>query len=151
MGWLFTEAKNLIDYVARGVELAAAVIIAIAALEATINALSLFVRRGAPPEAKNAVRLSFARWLALGLEFELAADILRTAITPTWNDIEQLAAIAALRTALNYFLAKEIEKESSSSQRSAERRALGADEGDAESLRIVKGGDSARNRSGTDE
>jgi hypothetical protein len=39
MGWLFTEAKTLIDYVARAVELAAAVIIAVAALEATIRAL----------------------------------------------------------------------------------------------------------------
>jgi len=54
-------------------------------------------------------------------EFELAADILRTAITPTWTDIEQLAAIAALRTALNYFLAKDIEKEASADQRRAER------------------------------
>jgi uncharacterized membrane protein len=150
MGWLFTEAKNLIDYVARGVELAAAVIIAMAALEATIKALSLFVSRGAPPEAKNAVRLSFARWLALGLEFELAADILRTAITPTWNDIEQLAAIAALRTALNYFLAKEIEKESSMSQRDAERRTLGTEEGDSDTLRIIKG-DAAQKRSGSGE
>ena len=143
MGWLFTEAKTLIDYVARGVELAAAFIIAIAAGEATFRALALFFRRGAPPEAKNAVRLSFARWLALGLEFELAADILRTAITPSWNDIEQLAAIAALRTALNYFLAKEIEQESSTSQRSAERLALGRDEGDTENLRIVKNSDAA--------
>jgi uncharacterized membrane protein len=79
----YSQAKTLIDYVARAVELAAGLIIAIAALEATIKGLSLFIRRGAPPEAKNAVRLSFACWLALGLEFELAADILRTAITPT--------------------------------------------------------------------
>jgi uncharacterized membrane protein len=126
----FAHAKNLIDYVARGVEFAA--------VEATIKALVLFVRRNMPPEAKNAVRLSFARWLALGLEFELAADILRTAITPTWNDIEQLAAIAALRTALNYFLAKEIEKESTVSQRSAEHRALGRTEGEPESPLIVR-------------
>lgn len=50
------------------------------------------------------VRLTFARWLAVALEFELAADILNTAVTPSWSDIEKLAAIAALRTALNYFL-----------------------------------------------
>jgi uncharacterized membrane protein len=40
----------------------------------------------------------------------LAADIIRTAIAPTWADIGQLAAIAALRTFLNYFLDKDIEK-----------------------------------------
>ena len=83
-----------------GVELAAAIIIGIAALEATIKALLLFAHRGAPPEAKNEVRLTLGRWLAVGLEFELAADILRTAITPTWTEIAQLAAIAALRTSL---------------------------------------------------
>jgi uncharacterized membrane protein len=58
------------------------------------------------------VRLTLGRWLAVGLEFELAADILRSAVTPSWQDIEQLAAIAALRTALNYFLDREIRQES---------------------------------------
>ncbi len=59
---------------------------------------------------KKEVWLHFAAWLVLGLEFELAADVLRTAITPSWNDIGQLAAIAVIRTFLNYFLGKDIEK-----------------------------------------
>jgi uncharacterized membrane protein len=49
-------------------------------------------------------------WLLLGLEFELAADIVRSAIAPTWTDIGQLASIAAIRTFLNYFLESDIEK-----------------------------------------
>jgi uncharacterized membrane protein len=57
------------------------------------------------------VRLSLGRFLALGLEFQLASDILRTAITPTLRQIGELAAIAAIRTALNFFLAREIEQE----------------------------------------
>ena len=52
----------------------------------------------------------FARWIVLGLEFALAADIVLTAIAPTWNDIGQLAAIAAIRTFLNYFLTLDIER-----------------------------------------
>jgi uncharacterized membrane protein len=44
----------------------------------------------------------------LALEFALAADILRTAVAPTWDDISKLAVIATIRTMLNYFLAKEI-------------------------------------------
>jgi uncharacterized membrane protein len=52
----------------------------------------------------------FATWLLLALEFELAADVLRTAISPTWDDVGQLAAIAAIRTGLNYFLEKDIDK-----------------------------------------
>ncbi len=122
---LLAQAKLLIEYLARGVEFAAALIIGIAAIEATIKSLLLFVRRNAPPEQKNEVRLTLGRWLAVGLEFELAADILNTAVTPTWNDIEKLAAIAALRTALNYFLEREIRQESTPQQRRAEQIATG--------------------------
>lgn len=118
-------AKSVIQYLARGVEFAAAIIIAFAAVEATVKSLVLFVRRGAPSEAKNEVRLTLGRWLAVGLEFELAADILNTAVTPTWNDIEKLAAIATLRTALNYFLEREIRQESEPAQRQAEHLTTG--------------------------
>jgi uncharacterized membrane protein len=51
----------------------------------------------------------------LALEFDLAADILRTAVAPTWNDIGQLAAIVVLRTALSFFLRLKIEKARESS------------------------------------
>jgi uncharacterized membrane protein len=119
--WFDEQAKYIIQSVARGVEFAAAVIIALAAIEATIKAILIFLRRNVPGTAKNEVRLTLGRWLAVALEFELAADILNTAVTPTWSDIEKLAAIAALRTALNYFLEREIREESTPEQRVAER------------------------------
>lgn len=118
--WLLEQTKALIEALSRGVEVAAALIIAIAATEATIKALRIVFDRSAPAAAKTEVRLTLGRWLAVALEFELAADILRTAVAPTWNEIGQLAAIAALRTALNYFLGKEIEKEASAERRGAE-------------------------------
>jgi uncharacterized membrane protein len=68
--------------------------------------------------AGEGARLRLARSLALGLEFLLAADIMRTAVAPTWTEIGQLAAIAALRTALNVFLQREIE----AVERAADRR-----------------------------
>jgi hypothetical protein len=46
--------------------------------------------------------------LSLGLEFLLAADILRTSVSPTWEEIGQLAAIVGIRTALNFFLGREV-------------------------------------------
>jgi uncharacterized membrane protein len=118
--WFDEQAKYLIQTIARGVEFAAAVIIGVAAFEATVKAAVLFLRRSTPGAAKNEVRLTLGRWLAVALEFELAADILNTAVTPTWSDIEKLAAIAALRTALNYFLEREIRAESAPVQRAAE-------------------------------
>lgn len=57
------------------------------------------------------VRLDFARSLALALEFQLAADVLQTAISPTWDQLGILAAIATIRTALNFFLAREMRDE----------------------------------------
>lgn len=58
---------------------------------------------------KEEIRLALGRSLALALEFELGADILKTAVAPSWNDVGLLAAIAVLRTALNYFLERELE------------------------------------------
>ncbi len=63
------------------------------------------------PERFNAIRLLLARYLALALEFQLAADILSTAIAPSWNQIGKLGAIAVIRTALNFFLSREMEQE----------------------------------------
>ena len=118
--------KHLIELAARGVEFAAAIIISFAAIEATFRAIVLFFRSDATPDQKNSVRLTLARWLALALEFELAADILNTAVTPTWTDIEKLAAIATLRTALNYFLERELQQEAKPSQQRAEAITTGA-------------------------
>ena len=57
---------------------------------------------------KEEIRLTLGRSLALALELELGADILKTAVAPNWNDVGLLAAIAVLRTALNYFLEREL-------------------------------------------
>jgi uncharacterized membrane protein len=99
-------------YLASGVEGIAGLLIAVAALQATIRTILVFLGRTAwrlEPHTEN-IRLRLGRWLALALEFELGADILRTAIAPTWTDIGQLAAIATIRTLLNYFLQKEIDR-----------------------------------------
>ena len=103
-------------YVAIGVAGAAGIIIAAAAVEAIWRTLRLLLTRsgaseeGSAADAREEVRLRLARWLAVALEFALAADILRTAIAPSWDEIGKLAAIATLRTLLNYVLQREIER-----------------------------------------
>jgi uncharacterized membrane protein len=62
------------------------------------------------------IRLAFARYLTLALELQLAADILSTSVAPTWERIGKLAAIAVIRTALNYFLSKELKDERGSEE-----------------------------------
>lgn len=92
----------------------AALVIAIAVIEAAFRTLRVVVQSFSPAdptshEAKEDVRLRLGKWLALALEFLLAADILRTAVAPSWSEIGQLAAIATIRTALNFFLQLEID------------------------------------------
>jgi len=65
---------------------------------------------------RRQVFLRFGMWLILALEFELAADIVRSAISPSWSDIGQLGAIAAIRTVLNYFLERDIKEFEESEQ-----------------------------------
>jgi uncharacterized membrane protein len=89
------------------VESIGVVIVAVAVVLTTIRYLrGLSGRRNALPS--DAARLALGRSLALSLEFLLGADILRTAVEPSWDEIGRLAAIAAIRTALNYFLQREI-------------------------------------------
>ena len=66
------------------------------------------------------IRLDLGRFLALGLEFQLGSDLLRTAVAPTFVEIGQLAAVAAIRTALNFFLGREIQAEREEIQRAQE-------------------------------
>jgi uncharacterized membrane protein len=101
---------SVVDVMVRIVEAAGAIIIFVGAVVAFAGFVVAAVRdRGS--ERFVPVRLKLGRFLALGLEFQLASDILRTAIAPTLREIGELAAIAAIRTALNYFLAREITEE----------------------------------------
>ena len=101
--------RRLCSYSALWVEAAAALVITYATIEALVHLAPTLVGRG-PSGRRRDVWRRLGVWLLLGLEFELAADIIRTAIAPTWSDIGQLAAIAAIRTFLNYFLESDIEK-----------------------------------------
>ena len=110
---LIKELTLLLSTLTEG---AAAFIIAIAVVEGVARTLLLILQSFSPikasttNEAKEDVRLRLGRWLALALEFLLAADILRTAVAPSWSEIGQLAAIATIRTALNFFLQIEIDR-----------------------------------------
>lgn len=106
------EVTHTISLVVEGI---AAVIVAYAVAEMLVRLLTtIHLHSGSRSSdtahhAKEDIRLRFGRWLLLALELLLGADILRTAVAPTWSEIGQLAAIAAIRTVLNYFLQREID------------------------------------------
>ena len=100
-------AKTVALHLALIVEILGALIIAVALLQFVTGWVpALLTRR--QYLTNSWLRVRFGSSLAIALELLLAADILRTAVAPTWEDIGKLAAIAAIRTALNYFLEKEL-------------------------------------------
>ena len=86
-----------------GIEAVSIGIILIAILMAVGRLVAQALRRGTPD-----IRNGLAQGLSLALEFQLAADIVGTAISPDWNQIGKLAAVAAIRTFLNIFLQREM-------------------------------------------
>ncbi len=100
---------NAVQWLRLLVETTGALIISLGVLTAAYQ----FARALIPPqvESYNNIRLTLARYLALALEFQLGADILSTAIAPSWDQIGKLGAIAVIRTALNFFLTREMRDE----------------------------------------
>ena len=92
------------------VEAAAVLIVTFGAAEAFVKIVWIVATPAATHGERKAIWRRFGTWLLLGLEFELAADIIGSVISPTWQDIGGLGAIAVIRTFLNYFLEKDLEK-----------------------------------------
>jgi uncharacterized membrane protein len=95
-----------VQWLRLGIEAMGAIVIALGVVVGTMQFARASIHR--TPHGYNAIRLTIARYLAVALEFQLAADLLSTAIAPSWTAIGKLAAIAAVRTGLNYFLGREI-------------------------------------------
>ena len=124
------EAAHFIALCLEGLALVAVVI---GAIEATIGIVRHIRITHIGNAAKRAIWLEFARWLVAALTFQLAADVVNTTIAPTWDDIGRVAAIAAIRTFLTFFLDRDID---SIRLRQRETPSMGTDSaGDAATAR----------------
>jgi uncharacterized membrane protein len=100
----------LLEEIVRGVALTLEFAAVLCILAGFVKAMILLFksRRIKHSPLYNRLRLEFGGWLVLALEFQLASDILKTAVAPTYEHLIQLGAIAIIRTFLNYFLSKEL-------------------------------------------
>ncbi|MEJ8855825.1 DUF1622 domain-containing protein [Variovorax robiniae] len=103
------EIAHLISLV---IETFAVLFIAIGAVAALVQIVRVGIWKHADNAGyqRRAVWLGFARWLMAALTFQLAADIVNTSFSPTWEQVGHLAAVAVIRTFLNYFLEREVEE-----------------------------------------
>jgi uncharacterized membrane protein len=102
--------RQAAGFTALAVEAAAVALIAYGAGEALLTAAGHVLRGRSIAGWRKQLFVRLGIWLLLGLQFALAADIVRSVIAPTWTDIGQLAAIAAIRTFLNHFLERDLEE-----------------------------------------
>jgi uncharacterized membrane protein len=119
---------GLVHWLQEGTELLSVALIGIGVLLTTWYFIRLLVtgRRKTQRERRLAYqssRLVLSRFLAMALEFQLAADLLGTTVAPSWDQLGRLGAIALIRTFLNIFLAREIDEEEKAEQDAKEAAA----------------------------
>jgi uncharacterized membrane protein len=101
--WLVVVSENVIVVI----DAIAMILIVVATLESVFAAVRALL---SPPAAdrQRAVWLRYARWLVAALTLQLAADIIETSITESWEAVGRIAAIAVVRTFLNFFLERDL-------------------------------------------
>ena len=102
--------EMVVNYLTFFVEICALSVIMVGVLKTFYYFIKDLIKTFGSPAHQEKIRLQLGRSLGLGLEFLIAADILKTAVAPSWTKIGQLAAIIALRTALEFFLKRDIEQ-----------------------------------------
>jgi len=103
------EVSNLIaEWAVVLIALVSVVVILAGSIEALVKALAACLR-GQGETVLRRIWIRYARWLVAGLTFMLAGDLIETTMAPTREDVLRLAAIAVIRTFLNYFLDRDIE------------------------------------------
>ena len=97
------------EYLVLAIHAMAVLAVAFGTAQAFVHSVRAMFDRSPSGHRFHHAYVQYARWLVAALTFQLAADIVETAFTPGWEEIGRLAAIAAIRTFLNYFLERDLE------------------------------------------
>jgi uncharacterized membrane protein len=123
--WLITVTEPTIVII----DALALVLIIFGTAEAFIGGLRAMLSSPSGHAARE-IWLRYGRWLVAALTFQLAADIIETAITESWEAIGRIAAIAVIRTFLNYFLENDLTEIRERQRRRSESADLNGQGGD---------------------
>jgi uncharacterized membrane protein len=105
--WLTVIAFNVVTII----QIMALVVVAFGTIQAFVQSLRAMLNPSAAGHNFHSGYVQYARWLIVGLTFQLAADIIQTSFAPSWDEIGQLAAIAAIRAFVNFFLEHDMAQE----------------------------------------
>lgn len=102
--WLIFATENAIVII----DTLALIIVFVGTIEAFFSGLRALLSSPSGHERRD-VWLRYARWLVAALTFQLAADIIETSITTSWDAVGRIAAVAVIRTFLNFFLDRDLD------------------------------------------
>jgi uncharacterized membrane protein len=105
--WLAVIGYNVVTII----QIMALLVVAFGTIQAFLHSLRAMVNPSAAGDQFQRGYVQYARWLVAGLTFQLAADIVETSFSPSWDEIGQLAAISAIRTFVNFFLERDMAAE----------------------------------------
>lgn len=114
--WLITFSEPaivIIDGIAFLTVVVGVVYLAVTAVQAQLS--------GASNQAKREIWLGFAKVLVAALSLQLAADIIESSISTSWEAIARLGAVAVIRTFLDYFLGRDVAEIRERQQEARER------------------------------
>ncbi len=99
-----------LEYAARAIEIVAALILIFGAVRFTMLIAGELLARGGNPESGifRHARVSLGGYILAALEFLIVADILFTILRRTLDELYILALLTAIRTALSWFLTREL-------------------------------------------
>ena len=98
--------SRVLSYIIPVVEACGALVVILGVVYAIIAYVRGHFAQGRAPLAP--LRVQLGQSMVLGLEFQVAADVLRTAANPTWDDILLLAVLIGIRSVLNFLLEWEL-------------------------------------------
>ncbi|MFA6875133.1 MAG: DUF1622 domain-containing protein [Parabacteroides sp.] len=98
--------KVIIEYISQGIAFISIAIIVYGTILALIQFIKNLISRDA--SGIRQIRADFGGYLLLGLELLIGADIIKTIVEPTYEELIILTGIVILRTILSVFLNREI-------------------------------------------
>ena len=100
-------SSQIVSFLVPIVELCGALVVMLGVVRTmALYVYRILARRSDIPFTR--LRETLGRSMVMGLEFQVAADILKTGLSPTWNELLLLAGLIAVRTLLNFLLEHEM-------------------------------------------
>ncbi len=104
--------QRILQAVTMAISIGGAIVVVWGIVESVISFFLMKVARTGKEtiQESEAIRQRLGAHLLLGLEIFIAADIISSVASPTWERVGILASIVGVRTVLSYFLRMEIKQ-----------------------------------------